>query len=172
MNFWEVLGNIIDHKFFIAVVAPIVSGFVLAYVYKWMEERKSRRDVLMNIAATRGDILSDSHVNFVNLIPLVFNRKKKDAKIRKAFSTYMRHLGKEVIEAEAALNHRMEAEGLLNDLIFEISQVLKVQFDRLSLDLAYQPRIAQTKSHLLSLGLEALQAHLDKKKKKEDKKKE
>lgn len=78
-------------------VVAIVAGPVLALFVQraldWIRERKKRRaDLYLTLMSTRAQGLTHAHVQALNSIDVLFNRRWRDRKIRAAWQKWLAHV--------------------------------------------------------------------------------
>lgn len=131
------------------VIATLLGPILAVQAQKWIERGRERRDkqlqifhVLMSTRAVRGNSLE--HVQALNSISVVFNRKlKKEKSIIDSWNLYFDHLHDLESGASFEENKRWneKSSGLLVDLLAEMSMFLGYDFDKVQLKKgSYFPR--------------------------------
>lgn len=164
VEIFDMLLTLVRHPFFEHPLVVLIVGTIIVY---WLtntlcatfERRKQRLRVFETLVASRGDPLSDNHIQAINVIPVVFNgTDKDDSQIRDALDKYLKHLDRDQDDPSPAevFNRAKQTEELLDNLIFIMSQVLDYKYDKAYLNMRYYPRFSQCRTNLISLANQAL----------------
>ena len=121
----------------LATIAAIILGPIVAlWLQRDSERRRDRRNrklvIFKELMATRATRLSPRHVDALNAIEVEFSDGSRDDKrVLETWRLYLDHLGDSNMEDI----HRWTDKGndLLTDLLYEMSQVLNYDFDKLAL---------------------------------------
>jgi hypothetical protein len=109
-------------------------------------ERKARKmTIFKELMATRAAKLSPRHVEALNAIEIEFSSGRgTDKQVAAAWRLYLDHLSDQTVnanDAAAVARWGEKANDLLIDLLFEMSNALKYDFDKVSLKKGiYSPR--------------------------------
>lgn len=140
MNSLELL---IDNAEWIATVIAIILGPIVAvFITRSLDRKRAKTDrqysVLSDLMRTRRARLDPAHVFALNLVELEFYG---DAKVRKSFREYVRHLNSVwPTDAKDLPRHTEEGDDLFAELLKELANSLGYNFDKRDLDrLGYLP---------------------------------
>jgi flagellar basal body-associated protein FliL len=118
----------------LTIVAIAVGPILAVQIQKYLERKKEAKNrkiqIFKSLMATRGAVLSATHVEALNRIDLEFSDDKKYKKIIEAWKEYFDNLSnrkesKDEIKIWAARN-----EELLANLLFEMGNSLGFSFDK------------------------------------------
>jgi hypothetical protein len=132
------------------ILGPILAVQAQRVVESIRERQNGRRAIFHELMATRASRVSPSHVRALNMIDLAFQGQPSVLEVWKG---YLDHLnsGSSIPQDDANAAARMQAwfdrgEILLNDLLYEMSRVVRYKFDRVQLRRAIYAPIAITQS--------------------------
>jgi hypothetical protein len=118
----------------ISIIAIIVGPILAVQIQKFLErnrENKNRKvQIFKSLMATRGSVLSSTHVEALNRIDLEFSDNKKYKKVIDAWKEYFDNLSNRA-KSEADLKiWAARNEELLANLLFEMGNSLGFSFDK------------------------------------------
>lgn len=115
------------------ILAVLLAPLVAVQVQKWLEhfrevqERKTR--IFKTLMATRATVLSQDHVQALNLIDLEF-QEKKYKKVRDCWKVYLDHLGNFPKDDEKAMPLWSDKKAdYLADMLMEMGRMLGYEYD-------------------------------------------
>ena len=121
----------------VAIIFATIMGPVLAVqAQKHLESRRAVRDrrlaVYRALMATRASLMSPTHVEALNAVPVEFYGASKTLKdINDAWKLYLDHLGTQTTSGEIWVQRRAD---LLIDMLFLMSRYLGYDFSRSQLE--------------------------------------
>ena len=122
----------------LATIIAILLGPILALWIQRISERKRNRHmrklfVFKELMATRATRTNPRHVDALNAIEVEFSEGSKgDTNVLTAWRFYLDHLGTTVSD-EQLPRWTDKSDDLLTDLLYEMSQALQYNFDKLAL---------------------------------------
>lgn len=120
----------------ILTIIVIILGPILAVqIDKFIERKRDKRNrmlwIFKTLMATRGDVLSISHVEALNRIDLEFSDNSKFHKVLSSWKEYFDNLSQQKKEStEEIMIWSSKNEDLLANLLFEMGQSLGYKFDK------------------------------------------
>lgn len=127
------------------IVLAIISGPIIAVQVQkrledWQEKRRRKMFIFETLMTTRGNTVSERHVEALNMIDLEFGVKStKEKKVVDAWKVYRDHLGSGPQDYEDS-NYQAEfriwaqkSPDLLTDLMFCMADILGYDFDKVQL---------------------------------------
>lgn len=139
----------------LSIVAILLSPIIALQVQRYIDffrERKSRKmRIFEAIMTTRGERLSQYHVQSLNMIDIDFYgmkvlgfnwRTQKGKNVLNAWKAYLDHLNTtEKLEGNILENWVLKKDELFTDLLFEMSRAIGYDFDKVQLKRSiYTPR--------------------------------
>ena len=112
-------------------LGPIIAVQVEKFLERRRDTRHRRVDIFKTLMATRGAILSWSHVEALNRIDLEFSNDKKYKKVIDAWKEYFDNLGQAAETNEKLTVWAVKNEELLANLLHEMGQSLGYKFDKI-----------------------------------------
>jgi len=138
-----------DSIFQIITISAILLGPILALwaqrILDGLREKQKRKTAIFrDLLTSRATPISVQHVQALNMIELEFypRKRKKNTRVIDAWRTYAEHLNHTASQDQAQViawdNRRQE---LLNDLLYEMAQSLKYDFEKVMIKRdSYYPR--------------------------------
>jgi len=115
----------------IAILAgPVLAVQVQKYLERQRDSKRRRADVFKTLMATRGAVLSASHVEALNRIDLEFSDKRKYKKVIDAWKEYFDNLSYGQKSEEDLKIWGARNEELLANLLHEMGNSLGYTFDK------------------------------------------
>jgi hypothetical protein len=119
---------------FITIIALIAGPVCAVRIQTYLEDRKEKKQrklqIFKTLMATRGALLSPSHIESLNRIDLEFYGETKYQKVRDSWKEYFDNLVQKE-SAESNLHGWMDKNGdLLATLLHEMGKSLEYKFDR------------------------------------------
>ena len=139
----------------LSIIAILLSPLIALQVQRYIDffrERKGRKmRIFEAIMTTRGERLSQYHVQSLNMIDIEFYgirifgfnwRTSKDKNVLTAWKTYLDHLNTtEELKGNILENWAIRKDELFTDLLFEMSRAIGYDFDKVHLKRSiYTPR--------------------------------
>lgn len=122
------------------LLGPVFAVQAQKLLERWQESNQRKQKVFKTLMATRGTVLSIPHVEALNMIDLEFSTKvKKEKRTVEAWKIYLDHLnGYKIDPKDKDYQIRIEtwnnrSNELLTDLLYEMSQTLGYEFDKVHL---------------------------------------
>ena len=117
------------------VLGPILAVQTQKWIERATERRRGQLQVFYWLMASRATRLSTEHVQALNRIELEFRaRNSKEKKVRDAWRLYADKLNERIDDTEISLsNWASQRDTLFTDLMFEMSQALGFDFDRVQI---------------------------------------
>ena len=122
----------------LATIVAILLGPILAlWIQRISERKRNRRNrklfIFKELMATRATRTNPRHVDALNAIEVEFSEgSRSDTKVLTAWRLYLDHLGTTVGD-DQLLRWTEKSDDLLTDLLYEMSQALQYDFDKLAL---------------------------------------
>jgi len=117
----------------ITIVAIVIGPIAAVQIEKFLERKRDsknrKNNVFKTLMATRGTVLSFSHVEALNRIDLEFSDEKKYKKIIDSWKEYFDNLSQKVTGEQLAVWSARNDE-LLANLLFEMGNKLNYEFDK------------------------------------------
>ena len=128
----------------LTVIAIFLGPIVALWIQRKIEERRERRDrklvIFKELMATRAARLSPRHVDALNAIEVEFSSgNTADTLVLRTWRLYLDHLSTDDSADRARWTDKQN--DLLTDLLYEMSQALNYDFDKVALKKnVYSPR--------------------------------
>ena len=121
----------------VTIGAILLGPIVALWIQRISERKRNRRNrkqfVFHELMATRATRTSPRHVDALNAIEVEFSDGgKSDARVLSAWRLYLDHLGAAVHD-DLLPQWTEKSNDLLTDLLYEMSQALQYDFDKVSL---------------------------------------
>lgn len=117
----------------LTIIAIILGPIAAVQVDKWLQRNRADRERMVSIfktlMATRGSVLSYTHVEALNRIDLEFSNSKKYKKVIETWKEYFDNLSQKVDDEQIAV-WSARNEELLSNLLFEMGKSLGYSFDK------------------------------------------
>lgn len=137
------------------VAATLLSPVIALRVQKWIEERKERRrlqlQVFYDLMATRASRVSQKHVEALNRIDIEFRPSvRAENSVLHKWRIYADHLNTRLEEATeaAVLQWNIKRDDLFTDLLEALSAALGYNFDRVQLSRGIYFPVAHSKAEM------------------------
>jgi hypothetical protein len=119
------------------LVAPLIAVQITRLLDRLNQRRESRVQVFRTLMTTRAVNLAPNHIEALNLIDVVFVRRRGDRVVREAWRRYFAHLNNKVYPRDLWNPKRIE---LLVELLYAMAQNLGYGFDKTLIETqAYSP---------------------------------
>jgi hypothetical protein len=112
------------------VIGPIAAVQIEKYLERLRDQKNRRLNIFKTLMATRGAVLSPSHVEALNRIDLEFSKGKKYEKVNNAWKEYLDNLGQKADTDEKLMIWGSKNEELLANLLYEMGKSLNYTFDK------------------------------------------
>lgn len=116
------------------LVAITLGPISAVQIDKFIERRKNKRSgklwIFKTLMATRGTVLSVSHVEALNRIDLEFSDNNKFQKVLSCWKEYFDNLSQQKVESQELVVWNANNEQFLVNLLFEMGQSLGYKFDK------------------------------------------
>lgn len=112
------------------VLGPILAVQVEKFLQRRRDDRNRRVGIFKVLMATRGAVLSATHVEALNRIDLEFSDEKKYQKVIAAWKEYFDNLGQKFEDKDQLTIWSARNEELLANLLYEMGQSLGYKFDK------------------------------------------
>ena len=112
------------------ILGPILAVQIEKYLERRRENKNRRLSIFKTLMATRGAVLSWTHVEALNRIDLEFSNKKKFEKVIKAWKEYFDNLSQKAQTPEEVAVWTKKNEDLLADLLYDMGKSLGFKFDK------------------------------------------
>lgn len=113
------------------ILGPILAVQIEKYLERLREKKNRRLSVFKTLMATRGSVLSWTHVEALNRIDLEFSGKKKFDKVVEAWKEYFDNLSQKPETAEQIAVWSKQNEELLAELLLKMGKSLGFKFDKI-----------------------------------------
>lgn len=117
----------------LTILAIILGPIAAVQVDKWLQRNRADRERKVSIfkilMATRGSVLSYTHVEALNRIDLEFSDNKKYKKVIDTWKEYFDNLSQKVDDEQLAV-WSARNEELISNLLFEMGKSLGYSFDK------------------------------------------
>lgn len=117
----------------LTILAIILGPITAVQVDKWLQRNRADRErkvsIFKTLMATRGSVLSYTHVEALNRIDLEFSDSKKYKKVIDKWKEYFDNLSQKVDEEQISA-WSTRNEDLLSNLLFEMGKSLGYSFDK------------------------------------------
>ena len=112
------------------IIGPIAAVQIEKFLERNRDSKKRKNNVFKTLMATRGTVLSFSHVEALNRIDLEFSNDKKYKKIIDSWKEYFDNLSQKATDEQLAVWSARNDE-LLANLLFEMGNKLNYEFDKI-----------------------------------------
>lgn len=113
------------------ILGPILAVQIEKYLERRREKKNRRLSVFKTLMATRGSVLSWTHVEALNRIDLEFSGEKKFDKVVEAWKEYFDNLSQKPETAEQIAVWSKQNEELLAELLLKMGKSLGFKFDKI-----------------------------------------
>jgi hypothetical protein len=130
------------------ILGPILAVQAQKWIERATEERKERQVIFRTLMRTRANILSREHVDALNMIPLVFSKKREhDNEVRKKWEILFNHRSSALplhqdLTLQRNLQHDFGKKGIghLTELLIALAKALNYRFDENDIQRVYSPK--------------------------------
>ncbi len=113
------------------ILGPILAVQIEKYLERRRENKNRRLSIFKTLMATRGTVLSWTHVEALNRIDLEFSNNKKFEKVITTWQEYFDNLSQKAQTPEEIAVWSKKNEDLLADLLYEMGHSLGFKFDKI-----------------------------------------
>lgn len=111
------------------VIGPIAAVQIEKFLERNRDSKNRKESIFKTLMATRGTVLSYSHVEALNRIDLEFSSNKKYKRVIDAWKEYFDNLSQHATNEQLAVWSARNDE-LLANLLFEMGKALHYNFDK------------------------------------------
>ena len=126
------------------VLGPILAVQAEKWIERLMEERREKLIIFRTLMRTRNNIVSHEHVDALNMIALVFSKKKrKDLEVLKKWDSYLNFRNSPAptsTEPAVQLEFANRAANHLKNLLIAMATTLGHRFDQEHIERVYSPQ--------------------------------